>query len=251
MSQPSSAMGLPAAGVASIPIPLDPATATVATPPRRQDTAPLLLGTLLSGQDGPSWLNSAWQAGATVGEGAAELETTLALRPPRVLLVDVELCAEVGMEKLFHLRHLARGTQWVLAWPAPSHRWLDIVHVTQARGAIVHGALPCDVTRILDAVLAGEMWFPRGVLAALYASVLCTLSSEAPHGEKAHGDALHTLAALTGRQADVLALVREGLTNKQIAKRLDISPNTVKKHLANAFEKRGLKSRRQTLVNGA
>ena len=39
--------------------------------------------------------------------------------------------------------------------------------------------------------------------------------------------------------------MRRGMTNLQIAERLDISVNTVKKHLARVFEKRGLRGRRQ------
>jgi DNA-binding CsgD family transcriptional regulator len=39
--------------------------------------------------------------------------------------------------------------------------------------------------------------------------------------------------------------MRRGMTNKQMAERLDISVNTIKKHLASVFEKRGLHGRRQ------
>jgi DNA-binding NarL/FixJ family response regulator len=42
-----------------------------------------------------------------------------------------------------------------------------------------------------------------------------------------------------------MALMRRGLSNKQIADRLRISVNTAKKHVSNALEKRGLHKRRQ------
>ena len=52
---------------------------------------------------------------------------------------------------------------------------------------------------------------------------------------------------LTEREVEVVGLLRHGLTNREIALRLGVSINTVKKHVASAYEKRGIRSRRQTL----
>lgn len=51
------------------------------------------------------------------------------------------------------------------------------------------------------------------------------------------------VAELTPREAQVLALVADGLTNPQIAARLYTSPRTVQKHLQHAFEKLGVRTR--------
>lgn len=48
---------------------------------------------------------------------------------------------------------------------------------------------------------------------------------------------------LTPREAEILELVAEGLTNAAIAQRLWIAPSTVKKHLDNAYEKLGVSNR--------
>jgi DNA-binding CsgD family transcriptional regulator len=48
---------------------------------------------------------------------------------------------------------------------------------------------------------------------------------------------------LTARQREVVRLVGEGLSNKQIAGRMDISENGVKRHLASLFAKYGVESR--------
>jgi DNA-binding CsgD family transcriptional regulator len=50
-------------------------------------------------------------------------------------------------------------------------------------------------------------------------------------------------AAVTGRERQVLGLVAEGLTNRQIAERLIISEATVKRHLEHVFGKLGVSSR--------
>jgi putative nucleotidyltransferase with HDIG domain len=48
---------------------------------------------------------------------------------------------------------------------------------------------------------------------------------------------------LTPREAEVLALVARGLSNKQVAARLFVSPATVKRHLENIFEKTNVQGR--------
>jgi DNA-binding CsgD family transcriptional regulator len=51
------------------------------------------------------------------------------------------------------------------------------------------------------------------------------------------------LPSLTERELDVLALVAQGLTNRQISRRLFISPATVRTHLEHIYDKLGVRSR--------
>jgi DNA-binding NarL/FixJ family response regulator len=53
---------------------------------------------------------------------------------------------------------------------------------------------------------------------------------------------------LTPRETEVLALVRRGLANKQIARRLEISERTVKAHLSSAFQRIGVVDRTQAAL---
>ncbi|MDQ4051266.1 MAG: response regulator transcription factor [Actinomycetota bacterium] len=53
---------------------------------------------------------------------------------------------------------------------------------------------------------------------------------------------------LTAREAEVLSLVREGLANRQVARRLDISERTVKAHLTSAFARIGVSDRTQAAL---
>jgi DNA-binding NarL/FixJ family response regulator len=50
---------------------------------------------------------------------------------------------------------------------------------------------------------------------------------------------------VTSREADVLALVTEGLTNQELARRLHLSPRTVEKHVASLLAKTGCQRRAQ------
>jgi DNA-binding CsgD family transcriptional regulator len=55
-------------------------------------------------------------------------------------------------------------------------------------------------------------------------------------------------AGVTAREADVLRLVADGLSNKQIATQLDLSPRTVEKHVESLLRKTGTRSRTGLLV---
>lgn len=55
-------------------------------------------------------------------------------------------------------------------------------------------------------------------------------------------------AQLTSRESEVLGLVKDGLANKQIARRLDISERTVKAHLTSAFARIGVADRTQAAL---
>ena len=55
---------------------------------------------------------------------------------------------------------------------------------------------------------------------------------------------------ISDREYDVLLLLAEGLSNKEIAERLFVSPNTIKTHLAHLYQKLEV-SRRQQAINKA
>ena len=158
-----------------------------------------------------------------------------------MLVLHVDLLDTIKLTDLLHLRRQFPAVYWVLAWRKKSSQWVDLVVKFQARGCV-----DCDdirsVPRAIDAVLSGDIWFPRWLTHALYAAVLSTI-----HVTPAETAMAGSGAALTQREAEAVELMRQGLTNKEIASRLQVSVNTVKKHLKHAFDKRGLHSRRQVL----
>jgi DNA-binding NarL/FixJ family response regulator len=180
------------------------------------------------------------------GSGA-EVELLLRTLRPRLLVADVEWCAAIGLAAIRQLHRHAPQVDWLLCWDEPSPLWLEAVVSSGARGAVSRAADPIELARAFDAVLAGELWMPRRVLQWLCATVL-----EAPVRDVASTTPSSSLwpadSELTQREAEVAALLRQGLTNREIGERLAVSVNTVKKHVAHVYEKQGIRGRRQTTM---
>ena len=113
-----------------------------------------------------------------------------------------------------------------------------------ARGYLTKDASGEDIRVAILTVAAGD----AALDPAVQHHVVAALASE---GE-AHG-ALSSAAApelpddLTPREAEVLALIAEGLTNAEIAERLVVSPTTIKSHVNHLFAKAGLRDRAQAV----
>jgi DNA-binding CsgD family transcriptional regulator len=65
-----------------------------------------------------------------------------------------------------------------------------------------------------------------------------------PPGEFVENSRVQETLGISGRELEVLKLLAAGQSNKEIARQLDLSPNTVKTHIAKLFEK--LQARRRT-----
>lgn len=113
-----------------------------------------------------------------------------------------------------------------------------------------------DAERIVAALDAGAVGYllkdaePDDVLAGIRA----VARGESPIHPKAARQLLGARASrpvlpdLTPRETEVLGLVREGLANKQIARRLGISERTVKAHLTSVFARIGVVDRTQAAL---
>jgi DNA-binding NarL/FixJ family response regulator len=93
------------------------------------------------------------------------------------------------------------------------------------------------IAAAVEAAAAGLVVLPSDALA------------EVPAGSAARMSA--PPEPLSPREAQILALLAEGLVNKQIAARLGISRHTVKTHLAALFQKLGVSTRAEAVATGA
>ncbi len=113
-----------------------------------------------------------------------------------------------------------------------------------ARGYVHAVSPPALLQQAADAVLSGGMWLPAEVVNAVVRMLSTTL--DGPENVTRAVDAL--LDSLTERERAVAEAVAAGLSNKEVARRLEITERTVKAHLSSAFRKLGVRDRMQLVV---
>lgn len=174
-----------------------------------------------------------------------ELEQRCRRHSPRLIVIDFELALAAGAEALHRFKRRVAASDLLLG-TSPMQAEVDIALLREMRGLLEWTLTRDQLSRALDAVIEGELWFPRSVVQALYFSLRS--DAETPFQLPRHSSVNASEdAQLTLRELEVMALMRQGFTNREIGDRLGISVNTVKKHLIHVFEKRGLRGRRQAL----
>ncbi|MFP4463344.1 MAG: LuxR C-terminal-related transcriptional regulator [Guyparkeria sp.] len=113
-----------------------------------------------------------------------------------------------------------------------------------ARGYVHAVSPPALLQQAAQAVQTGGIWLPAEVVNAVVRVLSTTL--DVP-GNVTRAVA-PLLASLTERERAVAEAVAGGLSNKEVARRLDITERTVKAHLSAAFRKLGVRDRMQLVV---
>ncbi|MGW8768110.1 response regulator [Streptomyces sp. NPDC055815] len=116
-----------------------------------------------------------------------------------------------------------------------------------ASGFLGKGAEPEELLGAIRIAHAGEALLSPAATKGLIATFLAQGSGAEPLGEGAAARS-ERLAALTAREREVLVLVAGGLSNDEIAERLDVSPLTVKTHVNRTMAKLGARDRAQLVV---
>jgi len=166
----------------------------------------------------------------TAANGAEALDVVRRIRPD-VVLMDLQMPQVDGVAATRAIMSERLGVDvLVLTSFSDSERILAALDAG-AVGYLLKDADPEDVLEGIRAVSRGE-------------SPLHPKAARALLGVRAGSPQVQ----LTTRETEVLTLVREGLANKQIARRLDISERTVKAHLTSAFARIGVADRTQAAL---
>jgi two-component system nitrate/nitrite response regulator NarL len=162
-----------------------------------------------------------------VARAAAEAQQRIEELSPDVAFVDVSQPAGIAAA-----RAVAATPTRPVALAAPDDD-ANVVACVQAgvRGFVGREGTLTDLVDAAHAVLRDETACSPRIVAALLRAIAATPGSP-PSG-----------APLTPRERQIVALIDEGLSNKEIAARLCIGLSTVKNHVHNALEKLGARGR--------
>ncbi|MEV6015228.1 response regulator [Streptomyces sp. NPDC002667] len=112
-----------------------------------------------------------------------------------------------------------------------------------ASGFLGKGAEPDELLNAIRIAAGGEALLSPAATKGLIARFLAQGDDDGPDTARSE-----RLGALTGREREVLVQVAAGLSNDEIAERLEVSPLTVKTHVNRAMAKLGARDRAQLVV---
>nr|WP_244197593.1 response regulator transcription factor [Caballeronia ptereochthonis] len=169
---------------------------------------------------------------------AEMLADGLAGSVPDVVVIDMEPDASDAPKTAFDLAHSPPAL--VLLIDDTDSDWPLDALPGDAMAILPRNAMPGEIVMSIEAVAAGLCVLPPDILARLQAG-------RKPSRQAVSGAPLE---ALTSREIEVLTMLADGLGNKEIARQLDISGNTVKFHLASIFGKLGAANRTEAVMLG-
>jgi DNA-binding NarL/FixJ family response regulator len=169
---------------------------------------------------------------------AAAGATFLAETKPQVVLLDVGLSDQDSLEVATALMEETPDAKIIVMDLLPAHE--DIAEFVNAgvSGFVLKDATFDEFVETIRAVAGGQKVLPPRMMESLFSQIAKEIEGR---GIK---EPLED-ARMTRREREVVGHIGEGMSNKEIAKRLNIATHTVKSHVRNVMEKLALHTRLQ------
>jgi len=176
------------------------------------------------------------QVVGTAADGEAAVAVVQAERPD-VVLMDLQMPGTDGVSATRQIGEVAPAVKVVIVTSFSDRERIVGALDAGAIGYLLKDAEPEEILAGVQAAARGESpLHPRAARELLASRV------DPGHRRDTEG------VDLTPREVEVLVLVREGLANKQVARRLGISERTVKAHLTSCFQRIGVADRTQAAL---
>ena len=179
-----------------------------------------------------------------VGEAENRRESLAAIaqEPPDIILLDLDLGDENGLDLLPELLTAVRDARIILLTGIRDAEVQRRAILLGAMGLVSKQKAADTVIRAIEKVYAGEVWLDRAMIASILndrvnPSVVPDQNTETLR-----------IAKLTEREREVIRLIGEGIKNRQIAERMYISEATVRHHLTSVFAKLGVEDRFELVI---
>jgi DNA-binding NarL/FixJ family response regulator len=172
---------------------------------------------------------------ATIGEEAVAL--TGELRPD-VVLMDIQMPLVNGIEATRRIVAENPGVGVVVLTMFDDDDSVFAAMRAGARGYVLKGADGDEVLKVARAVANGEAHFGPGIAQRLMGFFSAPKSNALSE----------VFPELTAREREVLDLIARGRGNAEIARRLYLSPKTVRNHISNVFAKLQVADRAQAII---
>jgi DNA-binding NarL/FixJ family response regulator len=171
---------------------------------------------------------------AEAATAEAAIESALALRPD-IILMDIDLPGMSGLQLVRELAPRLPDTKIIMLTVSSAHR--DLVEAVRygAAGYLTKDLTPEALLRSIKGARDGDLPMPRKMAAQMLAHFA--------RGSRMSPVDAHGLPRLTDRETEILRLISDGLTDREVGVALRISIRTVETHVSNVLHKLGVRSR--------
>jgi DNA-binding NarL/FixJ family response regulator len=169
---------------------------------------------------------------ASDGAEAVELIRTV---PCDLVILDVSMPRMTGLQAAREIARRSGGPRMLMLSMHDNEQYFFSALQAGASGYVLKSVADEDLVRACRAAMRGEAFVYPGAMRALVKDYL---------GRMRRGEQVPT-TLLTPREDEVLKLIAEGYSSKQIAETLVISVKTVERHRANIMGKLGMRDRTQ------
>ncbi len=178
-----------------------------------------------------------------VGEAANGLQAIdmIGDLKPDVALLDITMSELDGIHVIPIIKQKSPGTKALVLAGATDESTVVNALKAGAKGYLSKSASTSNLIKAIHVVHNDELWVERKLLARFFNGAVGAEEGEEDPQKNIKND-------LTPREEDVLRLLTEGLTNKEIANKLFICEKTVKSHLNNIFKKLDVSRRLQAIL---
>ena len=167
-----------------------------------------------------------------VGEAATGTEAVAIVTEmlPDVVLLDLDMPGGGGISAATQIAAACPTTKILILTVSESEDDLLQAMKAGAKGYVLKGTASYGLTHAVRALVAGEVY----ITSTLATTILCELTADSPADPR---------GALTAREGQVLDLVGQGLTNREIGERLFLAEKTVKHHMTGILSKLHVRNR--------
>ncbi|HVX15199.1 MAG TPA: response regulator transcription factor [Pirellulales bacterium] len=163
--------------------------------------------------------------------GVAEARELAAQTRPDVAIIDLTLKDGNGIELIKELHARSTHTKLLVLTMHDESLFAERALRAGAVGYVSKHEASRTIVKAVRAVLAGNLYLSQRMTERM---VQRAVGTSAPAGSP--------LEQLTDREIEVFEMIGQGLTSREIAERLDLSPKTVETHREHLKEKLGLKN---------
>jgi two-component system nitrate/nitrite response regulator NarL len=161
------------------------------------------------------------------GEQALQLARTLM---PQVMLLDVSMTGWNGITTAEKVSIACPATAIVMLTVSDDKDRLLAAFKAGARAYVLKGVSAQELARVVRAAAAGEVYVSQSLAGEMLVSLT-------------QGRAPDPLQELTAREREILALIGNGYTNREIGEKVSLSEQTIKHYVTNILQKLQVRSR--------